>query len=226
MAKTLVAIPCMQKLDTDFATSLMGMERMPDTHFSFLQGSLVYDSRNTFAVNAITEGYERILFIDSDMVLPPDTLKALSADMDTGLEYVSALFFNRQAPIKPMIYKTLRSEVKDLDLPPVQEVYADYPEDQLFRIEGSGFGCVMVSVDLVRKVWDAYGPAFMPTPVMGEDLAFCWRVKKLGVPMWCDSRVKVGHIGPVIYNEQMYRQQKKLDELRAMMPNGRHWPHG
>lgn len=212
--KILVACPCTNKVDTDFMTSLLQLERVPDTHFSFMQGSLVYDSRNAFAVNAITQGYDRILFVDSDMVLTPDTLKRLSADMDTGLDYVTGLCFSRQSPIKPMIYKTLdvkKAELNGMDQS-VTEHWFDYPKDALFRIQGSGTGCVMISVPLIKAVWDAYGPAFLPSACMGEDLAFCHRVNQLHVPMYCDSRVKVGHIGPMTFNEDVYIAQCKTRE--------------
>ena len=35
----------------------------------------------------------------------------------------------------------------------------------------------------------------------GEDLAFCLRVKDLGKKVYCDSRIKVGHIGYKTFGE-------------------------
>ena len=209
MPKTLIAIPCMSKVDTDFMTSLLAMERLPDTHYSFLTGSLVYDSRNTISVNAITNEYDRLLMIDSDMVFQPDTLKRLSEDMDRGIDYVSALYFSRRPPIKPMIYKRLGIKVENgMDCADT-EIYYDYPQDALFRVQGAGTACVMISVKLIKAVWDVFGPAFVPLSCMGEDLSFCHRVNQLGVPMYCDSRIKIGHIGNVIYNEEMYKLQQE-----------------
>lgn len=220
--RTLVAVPCRTQVDTDFMMSVLRLERVPDTHFSFLQGALVYDSRNSFTASAIAQGYDRILFIDSDMVFDADILKRLSADMDTGLDYVSGLCFSRQAPIKPMIYtrcgvRTAEdgSETQDT------EHYWDYPQDSLFRIQGSGTGCVMISVPVLKAVWDTLKtPPFMPTPTLGEDLALCCRLNQMGIPMYCDSRVKLGHIGPVVFNEAMYQSQRKAEQIS----NNLHWP--
>ena len=216
MAKTLIAVPCQAKVDLDFMTSMLTLERLPDTHYSFMMGSLVYDSRNSFAVNAIQHGYDRLLFIDSDMVFQPDALRRLSADMDTGLDYVSGLCFSRQPPIKPMVYK--RVDIKKAeDGTEMQDTehYFDYPENALFRIQGSGTGCVMISVPLIRAVWDQFGPPFMPLPTMGEDLAFCYRVNQLHVPMYCDSSVKLGHIGQAVYNEDLYKAYREQGKAEA-----------
>lgn len=35
-----------------------------------------------------------------------------------------------------------------------------------------------------------------------EDYAFCERARMAGVPLWCDTSIKLGHIGPYIYDEQ------------------------
>ena len=67
---------------------------------------------------------------------------------------------------------------------------------------------MMTSVDLLRRVWDNYGPPFDPATQIGEDLACCLRVRDLGVKMHCDSRVKCGHVGTLIYDEKVYLGQR------------------
>ncbi len=42
----------------------------------------------------------------------------------------------------------------------------------------------------------------------GEDIRFCWRVKQLGVPMYCDSRIKVGHVGLCTITEEIYQNTR------------------
>lgn len=222
--KILVAIPCMSKVDTDFMMSMLRLRRIHDTHYSTSVASLIYDSRNAFAARAITEGYDRVLFIDSDMIFEPDLLKRLSDDMDTGLDYVSGLFFTRRSPVKPMIYKTLDvSKAEDGTPMAVTETYTDYPRDALFEIQGSGFGAVLINTDLMRKVWDKYGPSFMPVPTLGEDLAFCYRARSLGAKLYCDSRVKLGHIGTVVFDEKLYEpaEESRTDMYQTDKPIGK-----
>ena len=46
-------------------------------------------------------------------------------------------------------------------------------------------------------------------PGLGEDYSFCWRVAQIGKKMWCDSRVKLGHVGQHIYTEEDYLKQRE-----------------
>ena len=208
MVKTLIAIPCMDMLPVGFFTSMMNLRKPEGTSYAPFSNCLIYDSRNTFVVNAIEGGFDRILWLDSDMVFEPDLLERLSADMDSGLEFVSALAFKRRIPTGPTIYKELVYDRRDDGTLKVKaEPYKDYPKDELFEIAGSGFGAVMTSTDLLKRVWDTYGPPFDPMTQIGEDLACCWRVKQIGCKMYCDSRVKVGHIGTYIFCEDTYLHQ-------------------
>lgn len=208
--KTLIALPCMDMVHTVFMKSLMGMNRVGQTGFAFSCSSLVYDARNTLAKQAVTEGYDRVLWLDSDMDFEPDLLEKLSADMDEGRELVSGLYFKRKAPIKPVIYKEmgmLKNEDGD-GVTPVAIPYEDYPQDSIFPIAGCGFGGCLVTVDLIKRVGDKFGLPFSPIMGFGEDLSFCIRATELGAELFCDSRVKMGHVGLGTITEEVYLQYK------------------
>lgn len=204
--KTLIAIPCMDMVHTQFMKSLLGLDRVDDTRFSISCSSLVYDARNTISKQAIVEGYDRVLWLDSDMDFPPDTLSRLSKDMDEGRELVSGIYFKRRAPVKPVLYKELGyyHDDKEDSVTPIAIPYEDYPRDSIFPIQGCGFGGCLVSVDLIKKVADKYGLPFSPIMGFGEDLSFCMRAKSLQVEMYCDSSVKLGHVGLGTITEETY----------------------
>lgn len=208
--KTLVAIPCMDMVHTIFMKSVMGLDRVGDVRFSISCCSLIYDARNTLAKQAVTEGYDRVLWLDSDMEFSPDLLKRLSADMDEGRELVSGLYFKRKAPVKPVVYKEVGyfHSPQDDSVTPVAISYEDYPKDQIFPVAGVGFGGVLVSVDLINRVGEKFGLPFSPILGFGEDLSFCKRVSELGVEMYCDSRVKLGHVGLGTITEETYFQTR------------------
>lgn len=204
--KTLIAVPCFDMVHTDFFTSMMALQKPPGTSFTTVKNTLVHVARNVIAANAIRAGFDRVMWFDSDMKFAPDTLMRLSADMDQGLDFVTGLYFTRKPPIKPVVYSELFWESVDGAPEAGAANYNVYPEG-VIECAGAGFGCVLTSVDLLRRVGDAFGSPFDPMKGLGEDLSFCHRVIQLGIKMHCDTTVKCGHIGQTEYNEDYFRKQ-------------------
>ena len=202
--KTMIAVPCMDMVQTNFMESMMGLISAGDCQVSYTKSSLVYDARNMLASKALNGCFDRILWLDSDMVFRPDLLIRLAKDMDEGMEMVSAVYFKRKPPFTPICYKTLEYSEHDNKPAYKLEPYLDYPKDDVFQAAGCGFGAVMMTTDLIRKVAERFGYPFSPMMGIGEDLTFCWRVNQLGVPIWCDSRIKVGHSGVMTVTEETY----------------------
>lgn len=202
--KTLIAIPHMDTVPFSFMMSLMRLMSVGETQIADRGSSLVYDARNRLAGQAVSQGYDRMLFLDSDMVFRPDLLVKLSQDLDEGREYVCGLFFSRKPAFEPVIYKTLEYKCEGIKPEMKLEKHLDYPQNEVFQIAGSGFGAVLMTTDLINKVGDKFGYPFSPVMGLGEDLSFCWRVQQLGIPMYCDSRVKVGHAGILTVSEETY----------------------
>ena len=205
--KTLIAVPCMDMVNTQFMCSFVDLEKPEGTVYTVTKNTLIYSARNIIAQNAIKWGFDRVLWLDSDTTFEPDTLLKLADDMNKGIDYISGLYFMRQFPTSPVVYSDIWWNVKDNGwVDTGKEIYTEYPKDTVFEVAGTGFGCVMTSVDLLKKVCDKYGSPFTPLMGMGEDMAFCWRCGQMGVKMYCDSRIKCGHIGSFTFNEDVYQQ--------------------
>ena len=203
--KYMVAVPCLDYMPAQFVASLTYMARVGPTRVTFLQNSLVYDARNMLAAEAIDTGADRVLWLDSDMQFSVDLMQRLAEDMDAGLDYVCGLFFRRKLPIVPVISDKIETSDENGKLTAKVNTYLDYPKDQLFEIAASGFGAVMCSTKMLKDVYDTYGRPFDPIPgVMGEDYAFCYRAGKLGYKLYCDSRIKVHHVGLMPFGEEHY----------------------
>ena len=199
--RTLIAVPAMDMLSTDFCRSCVGLQLSGEVQWTFSQGSLVYDGRNILADTAVREGFDRVLWLDSDMVFDPYLFQRLSEHLDLGKEMVSGLYVSRKAPIHPVIYKSIRRDPAENGFTPVAETFHDYPRDDLFRIAGCGFGGVMMRTDVLMDLEDA---PFTPLPGLGEDFSFCVRMARHGRRIACDSRVKLGHMGVSVFSESMY----------------------
>lgn len=203
--KILVAIPCMDILPSLFCKSLVGMRTVGDVEYHFLMSSLIYDARNQICGKVLQGDYDRVLWLDSDMVLAPDTMERLSKRIDEGLEYVSGLYISRKRPFAPTIYKELALyTTPDGKKCPDAVVYRDYPHDSVFEIQASGMGVCMMTAQLVKDMTTEYGLPFSPVMGFGEDFSFCLRVAQAKRKMYCDSSIRAGHIGYMEVDEETY----------------------
>ena len=205
--KILIAIPCMDSVPIAFAEALLNLQKPQQTAVCFKPNSLIYDSRNLLSLTAIENGFDRVLWLDSDMDIPMNTLLKLSDDMDKlQADIVTGVYFKRRLPTEPVLFEKI--EEPTLVNGMVQkniETFINYPKDRIFTIDGCGFGCVMTSVSLLKRVWDKYHNAFLPFPWAGEDVSFCYRIKLLGEKIYCDPSISCGHIGTYIYTEKDFR---------------------
>lgn len=204
--KTLIAVPCMDMMHTEFVQALIGLRKVGKVQYGFTSCSLTYDARDELSQNAIDMGFDRVLWLDSDMSFEPDLMERLSADLDEGAEMVSGLYFTRKGPVRPVIFKECEiRRLEDGRLLPVNEYYMDYPKDSVFEISACGFGCCMMTVDLLKRVREKLGMPFSPAAGFGEDLSFCLRAKNVSGKILCDSRVKAKHVGYRLIGEEIYQ---------------------
>ena len=205
--KTMIAIPCMHTIDVGFAMSLEGLNRVGLTSVAYNSGSLVYASREELCQKAFQSGVDYILWLDSDMVFPKDTLENLLKDMDE-CDIATGLCFRRKEPFTPAIWKKVRLGLTfgETEI----EEYNDYPKDSLFDIDACGMACCLMKTEVARNVFDKYSTCFQRLRNFGEDISFCIRAKQLGFSIKCDSRVKIGHIGKVVIREEQFLAYQEL----------------
>lgn len=205
--KTLICIPCMDTIDTVFFESFLNLEK-PDCDIKLTRATLIYDARNKLAQSALWDGYDRIAWFDSDMVFAPDTLTRLMARLDEGAEFVTGLYFTRKPPMRPVIYTDIgaRTDENGVTIPYANN-YNDYPRDSYFEVAGAGFGGCVMTTELLTKI-AKFGLPFSPIHGFGEDLSFCLKVSQIGVKMYCDSTIKLGHMAHVEIGEGNYTNEK------------------
>ena len=194
--KVLIAVPALDTMPVQTAYSMLSLKRDCPSRFSFIVRASCHDARNLLAREAIESGADRVLWIDSDMVFDEDLMIRLGEDLDQGWDMVCGIYFKRELPVTPVIYS-------DIDAAEGRtRVYMNYPKDAMFAINGCGFGAVMMTTELLKRVGDY---PFTPLPHLSEDLSFCRRATDAGARIACDSRIKVGHVGVIAYGEAMYR---------------------
>jgi GT2 family glycosyltransferase len=211
----LIAVPSMDSVPAVFAQSLAMLEKVGDCAIAFQVGSLVYTSRNDLALKAIRMGADFVLWLDSDMLFEPDTLKKLMKTlMDNNLDMVSGIYYRRIAPYTPVLLKKLEiNESGKCE----SEGFKETPVN-LFEVEGCGFGCVLMKSKVLFDVIAHYQDAFTPMETVGEDLAFCIRARNLGYKIYADPGVSLGHCSHQIITKKFYEafiqasKERKNDE--------------
>lgn len=218
MKKVLIAVPCMNQVPAEFADSLARLTSygLKDHLIGqiFKIGSLIYTSRDDIAREAITSEADYVMWFDSDMVFPPDTLKRLMVHMENpDVDIVTGLYFRRVQPFTPVLFDHLKKIEDGVEWSEFTDI-----KGELFEVGGCGFGCVLMTSDIFMAVQNKFGAMFTPMPGAGEDIAFCIRARELGYRIWCDPTIPLGHVGYNVVNRNFflaYQQQQQEENKDA-----------
>ena len=183
--KLLIAVPVTDYMHYTFTECLLRLCRHLDMRgdayeVKFHGGTLVHLAREDLAKYAMAGDFSHVLWLDADMIFPETVAEDLQR---AGAPFVSAVYHARRPPHNSCVF---------LSVIPVRRP-KEYPAEP-FDIEGCGFGCCLMTVDVLRTV-AAKHRLFLPDGYVGEDLTFCLQAKALGVRILCDPRVVCGHIG-------------------------------
>ncbi len=210
----LIAVPSMDSVPAVFAQSLSMLKKVGDCAVAFQIGSLVYDSRNNLAKHALSMKADFVLWLDSDMMFEPDTLERMMAKMEErDLDILSGIYYRRRHPFSPVLFKKLSIDENNFAN---FENYNSYPEDDIFEVEGIGFGCVLMKSDVLFDVAAQYKDWFSPFGRVGEDLSFCWRARQCGYKIFADPEIQLGHCGSQIITKGFYEAfMKQMKENKT-----------
>lgn len=209
MPKIVIAVPCMDSNPVQFTHSLGGLTKVGECILAMQSGSLVYTSRENLAAKAIQQGADYIMWFDSDMMFGPDTLQRLLADIEKVGDGVimTGVYYRRVAPFSPVLFKKLEM----VENKTVWEDVTEIPDD-LFEVEGCGFGCVLAPTDVFIDVMAKFGTMFNPLNGTGEDLAFCWRARQCGWRIMADPSIPLGHCAHYIVTRDAWEGYNEYKE--------------
>lgn len=169
----------MDNVSARFCKSIVGLDTSGlDVTYDFRIRCLIYSARNKLSKRAIEEKFDYLFFVDDDMTFPANTLKALIED---NKDVVTALCFMRGEPHRPAIYNKKCDYIEDV-------------KESLFRIGYCGGACLLIKTSVLEDVYKRERTFFLPTKGLGEDLSFCKRVNGAGREIWCDPKIKCGHM--------------------------------
>jgi len=196
-----ICVPCRDQVDTGFAFDLalaMSFHVANSNDHVWLfhsKGTLICNQRQELAKEAIQKGADWILYLDSDMRFPKDTIRRLLAHGET---VVAANYSTRRAPIKPVAFKK-----PNLD----DRAYTEADSTGLEEVFGVGMGVFLVKVSALLEVplpWFQIGYSKGLEDFVGEDIYFCRALKEAGNTVWIDHDLskQVRHVGTMEYETQ------------------------
>ena len=206
--KTLIAVPCMDSVPSQFAQSLAMLRKVDECAIAFQIGSLIYTSRNELAKKSVESDADYVFWLDSDMIFQPDTLERMFQVLkENDLDILTGLYFRRVHPYSPVLFDRLDIDETGCHWSNFEEI-----PDGLFEVGGCGFGCVLMKTDVFLSVMSKFGNMFSPIANVGEDLSFCWRARQCGYKVYCDPSIPLGHMGHTQVTRsfyEIYRTQSK-----------------
>lgn len=180
-----------------FMQSLMSLQypSNTDAFHSIVTGYQLPFARNRIVEEVLKNNSDYLLFIDADMVFPPDLLlRLIKHDKDL----VNALAFRRITPHYPCIFKW------DADNKCYQTM--SYTTG-LKEVEATGMAAMLIRTDIfksLKKPWYYYRDN-----LFSSDLTFCENARKAGFKIYVDSDLKIGHIG----SEQIITEEYYISHL-------------
>lgn len=151
-------------------------------------GTLICDQRNNLAQATLDEGCDWLLFLDSDMRFPPDTLIRL---LERNAPIVTCNYTTRRAPAEPVAFRQFGTGEK---------LYTDPESEGVEACSANGLGVALIHrtvFEKTEKPW-FYIP-YIPScdGHWGEDVWFCNQARKAGFDVLVDHDLskEVKHIG-------------------------------
>ncbi len=191
-----VCTPSGEMVHADFMLSVLHLvqnARVAGVRISIVnsKSSLITQGRNLAVQAALEAKAEWLLFLDSDMVFPPDTIARLLAHQRSivGASY----------PRKgwPLAYIGTRLDGAPLSL----------TDRGLIEAARLPAGCLLIQADIFARLQRPYFRCSYDETtgeILSEDFWFSELVRSLGLALWCDLDLsrQIGHIGSYRFKMQ------------------------
>lgn len=165
-------------------------------------GCYIHLLREHIAEEALKANCDYLMFIDSDMIFPPDAISAL---LSRDKPVIGADYHYKYPPVM---------SVTNIDPTKIEEEYTtidprwpnhpllnpNHLPNKIFEVRAVGTGFMLIKTEVFQKIekpwfwYDKKGDHFL-----GEDIWFCDKIRKAGLSVWCDPTIKIEHIGTTRY---------------------------
>ncbi len=196
MSKVALCVPCKDIVQAGFSYDFTRLAcnlavSNHDLAIYQSQGTLIADQRVNLAKEAIAEGAEWLLWVDSDMRFPATAGVQLLAH---NKPIVAANYVTRRIPVEPVAF----NYANEIDA--WRRVATYTTSTGLEQVDCVGMGLMLTHRDVFKNMpdpWFHLAYSTKNTKFHGEDVYFCMNAGKAGFPTLIDHDLskQVGHIG-------------------------------
>ena len=159
-------------------------------------GTLIASQRMELARQALEEKADYLLWLDSDMRFPKETIGHLIL---RDKPIVAANYATRRMPVKPVAMMDEEGKIG--------RVYTGPESEGLQAVDYVGMGVMMVKREVFEKIeqpWFAIPFSTIGNHYIGEDVFFCKKAKEAGFEVLVDHDLSqhVKHIGTFEYSHE------------------------
>lgn len=160
-----------------------------DYHVIAPIGGYPHHSRNLVVETARKNKATHLMFIDNDMVFPPDGINRL---FEQDKMIIAANYHERGLPLNSTI--KLADEKGNL----ISGSEDDFPKET-FKCFAVPTGFTLINMEVFDKIEKPYFFIEDDGEFCTEDFYFCKKAGKGGIEVWCDPTISVKHIGDYLY---------------------------
>ena len=186
--KILVAIPTFENILPDtFRSVYRACHKYANADFDFIKGYDCAKARNEIMKKAIDGNYDYVLMVDSDVVIPENTLDCL---LEHPVDICTGLYPRKNT--KSHEIEAFKLGTKNYTN---RFTFDEIQSVDRFQVKGCGFGCVLINVNILEHMSYPYFKyvIYDNGSVLSEDLYFCSQADRAGFSIWADPRVRCGH---------------------------------
>lgn len=204
--KILIAVPTYENIYPDTFKSIYNLDKgFHDVDFEFIRGYDVASARNAIAKRTLEGGYDYVLMVDNDEVLPKNALiDLLETEQSFSWSHSMVVGYCLSRPTganntsgRTTAFKFGGKDYVYEDAYTAQELQELKDSGKIrIQIRGSGLGCALIHRSIFEKMqfpyfkWIEYDSGTQ----LSEDLYFCEQFNGVTRPIFVDTRVACGHM--------------------------------
>lgn len=209
--KLAIGIPCnYPHVPMQFFESFIEMETIPFMYIRGNQGS-IDEMRNAIVYRALEQECTHLLMIDTDMRLPSNMCKEL---LMMNVDIAVPLFFRRYPPFDPLALHGTINKYKNV-------TSEELIENTWIDIDASGTGVMLINTDVFKNMkppWFQFkkNPNKKKGGIVGEDIYFCYKARKLGYRIVLNPSIEVGHLSTLEVNKRLWELNKFIRKSKEV----------